>query len=161
MRLHIPATLAAAFLFGSLTAASADQPARFMSVRAAGTEGRVGPSPQQRVAWIYNHPGLPLQVIGQDSTWVHVRDPDGDESWIAVQALDARRTVYVQRETPLRRTPNADGQIVAQLSAGVIGGVTQCAGDWRRVSVGGRIGWVENSALWGGACAGLGGPIRP
>jgi SH3-like domain-containing protein len=154
------AFVSAAALF-SLNSATAEAPGRFMSLRAAGVEGRQGPGADQRVAWIYEHARLPLQVIGERDGWLHVRDPGGDDVWMLADALDARRTVYVRVETALRKTPRAGGQTMATLAPGVIASITGCEGEWRRVTVGGRIGWVENAAVWAGDCAGLPASIRP
>jgi SH3-like domain-containing protein len=64
--------------------------------------------------------------------------------------------VYVTRTATLRRAARDGAPPVAYLAQGVIGALTGCEGDWRRVAVGGRVGWVEQSALWGGDdCAGL------
>ena len=128
------ALLTAAALF-SLNSATAEAPVRFMSLRA--------------------------DVLAERNGWTHMRDPDGDEVWVRSEALSERRTVYVREETTLRRTARSNGHVLAYLMPGVIGAVTACDGDWRRVAVGGRIGWVQNSSLWGGECAGLDAPVRP
>jgi SH3-like domain-containing protein len=165
MRRGIIAALAAASALFSLTSTAADTPAigadsnlpvpRFVSLKTEGANGRHGPGLEHRVDWIYQRAGLPLMVTGESGPWRRVRDPDGDEVWMHAQNLDQRRTVYVTRATAMRRTARAGGQAVAYLAPGVIGAVTACEGDWRRVAVGGRVGWVENAAVWGGDCAGL------
>lgn len=154
------AFIAAAALF-SLSSATADQPTRFMSLRSDGVEGRGGPGADQHLQWLYQRAGLPVMVLAEREGWKHVRDPDGDEVWMRSEDLDARRTVYVREQATLRRAARSGGQVVAYLMPGVIGAVTGCDGDWRRVAVGGRIGWVENTSLWGGECAGLDTAIRP
>ncbi|MGE3790802.1 MAG: SH3 domain-containing protein [Hyphomonadaceae bacterium] len=151
---------AAAVLF-SLNSAAADAPERFMSLRSAGAEGRQGPGLDHRVLWIYQHARLPLQVVAEQSGWLHVRDPDGADVWMRADALEPRRTIYVRAETMLRKAPREGGQPIARLAPGVIASITACEGEWRRVAVGGRIGWVENNAIWGGGCAGLAPAIRP
>jgi len=161
MRSGICAVIVAATALFSLSSATADQPARFMSVRIDGVEGRQGPGAEQRVAWLYQRAGLPVMVLAEREGWKRVRDPDGDEVWMRSEDLDARRTVYVLEQATLRRAARSGGQVVAYLMPGVIGAVTRCDGDWRRVAVGGRIGWVQNSSLWGGECAGLDQVIRP
>jgi len=150
----------AAALF-SLNSAAADRPLRFMSLRAAGAEGRQGPGSDQPVLWIYQHPRLPVQIIGERNDWMHVRDPDGADVWMRADTLEPRRTIYVRAETALRKSPRAGGQPIAYLAPGVIASITACDGEWRRVAVGGRVGWVENNAIWGGDCAGLASAIRP
>lgn len=157
------ATLAALAAIASLFAsASAETPAaagaetpRYVSLAAVGANGRHGPGLDHRVDWIYGRVGLPLEVIGESGPWRRLRDPGGGEVWMHVRNLSARRTVYVVAETAMRRTARPGGQALATLAPGVVGAVTGCQGEWRRVAVGGRVGWVENAALWGGDCAGL------
>jgi SH3-like domain-containing protein len=132
-----------------------------MSLKIEGAEGRHGPGTEHRIDWLYERAGLPLMVLAHQGAWIQVRDPDGAEVWMHAENLEVRRTVYVREQTTLRRSARAGGQAIAYLMPGVIGAVTQCDGEWRRVAVGGRIGWVENSSLWGGDCAGLANTIRP
>lgn len=157
----ICAALVAAAALLSLSSATADQPARFMSLRTEGVEGRSGPGVEHRIDWLYERAGLPVMVLAERGEWRRVRDPGGDEVWMQVANLDARRTVYVREQATLRRAAHAGGRPVAYLMPGVIGAVTRCDGDWRLVAVGGRVGWVENTSLWGGDCAGLSNTIRP
>lgn len=158
------ATIAAsAILF--LTAASADTPAlgrdsnlpvpRFVSLRVEGANGRHGPGLDHRVDWIYQRAGLPLRVTAESGPWRRVADPDGAEVWMHAQNLDPRRTGYVTRPSALRRQARESAPAVAYLEAGVIGALTGCAGEWRRVAIAGRVGWVDAGALWGADCAGL------
>lgn len=158
------ATLAvSAALF--LSAASADAPAvggdsnlpvpRFVSLKTEGANGRRGPGLDHRVEWIYERAGLPLQVTGESGPWRRVVDPEGVQVWMHAQNLDNRRTAFVTRATVLRRTAREGANPVAYLDEGVIGAITGCDGDWRRIAVGGRVGWVEAGALWGADCAGL------
>jgi SH3-like domain-containing protein len=166
MRRGIFAALVAASALFSLTSAVADTTAigsdsnlpvpRFVSLKTEGANGRHGPGLEHRIDWIYERAGLPLQVTGESGPWRRVRDPDGAEVWMHAQNLEQRRTIYVAQATALRRNAHSGSQVVAYLAPGVVGAVTACEGDWRRVAVGGRVGWVDNAALWGGDCAGLG-----
>jgi SH3-like domain-containing protein len=127
---------------------------RFVSLKTENANGRHGPGLEHRVDWIYTHSGLPLRVTAESGPWRRVRDPEGVEVWMHTQNLDPRRTAYVREAAPLRRRPSA--QPIAFLSPGVIGALTACEGEWARVAVGGRVGWVERSALWGAEeCAGV------
>lgn len=129
---------------------------RYVSLRTESANGRHGPGADQRIDWIYERVGLPLQVTAENGPWRRVRDPDGAQVWMHAQNLDPRRTVYLRQATALRRDPNGHAQPVAYLGVGVIGAITGCQGAWRRVAVGARVGWIENAALWGGDdCSGL------
>lgn len=164
MRQGICAALAAAALF-SLSSAVADTTSvgsdsnlpvpRFVSLKTEGANARRGPGLDHRVEWIYQRAGLPLQVTGESGPWRRVVDPDGDVSWIHAQNLEPRRTIYIAQATAIRRHARGNSAVVAYLAPGVVGAITGCEGNWRRVAVGGRVGWVENAALWGGDCTGL------
>jgi SH3-like domain-containing protein len=139
-------------------AASAESLPRFASLKAAGANGRHGPGLEHRIDWIYERPGLPLLVTAESGPWRRVRDPDGAEVWMHAQNLDDRRTVYVQpgAAVALRRNPASSAAPLAMLAPGVVGTLTGCRDDWRRVSIGGRVGWVEKDRLWAAQdCAGL------
>jgi SH3-like domain-containing protein len=153
------AVLGAALAAFSLSAAAAEPAVigpdshlpvpRFASLKTEGANGRRGPGEEHRIEWVYERPGLPLQITAESGPWRRVVDPDGAQVWMHAQNLDSRRTAYVSRTATLRRAAREGARPVAYLSPGVIGALTGCDGDWRRVAVGGRVGWVEKSALWG------------
>lgn len=158
MRAALPAAMAAAFALFSLNAA-AEAPTigpdshlpvpRFASLKTEDANGRHGPGEEHRVDWVYERPGLPLRIIAESGPWRRVVDPDGVQVWMHAQNLEPRRTAYVTEAATLRRAAREHAPAVAYLSPGVIGALTGCEGDWRRVAVRGRVGWVERSALWG------------
>jgi SH3-like domain-containing protein len=162
MRRGISAAMIAAAAIFIIGPAAADAPAvgtdsnlpvpRFVSLKTSGANGRHGPGLEHRVDWIYERIGLPLQVTGESGPWRRVVDPDGATVWMHAQNLDQRRTVYVRQPVTLRRGARESAQTVAYLQPGVVGALTGCEGDWRRVAVGGRVGWVQSEALWGGDC---------
>jgi SH3-like domain-containing protein len=138
-------------------AAGASTP-RFVSLKTEGANGRHGPGLEHRIDWIYERAGLPLLVTAESGPWRRVRDPDGGEVWMHAQNLDDRRTVFVTEgdAVPLRRNPQSGAAAVAMLAPGVVGTLTGCHGDWRRVAIGGRVGWVAQERLWAAQdCAGL------
>ena len=152
----------------SFSASAADAPVlgpdsklpvpRFVSLKTEGANGRHGPGVEHRIDWIYERAGLPLQVTGESGPWRRVRDPDGTEVWMHAQNLDMRRTAFVSgaAQAALRTQPRPGAGVTAYLEPGVVGTFTGCEGDYRRISVGGRVGWVAAEALWGADdCAGL------
>lgn len=165
MRSGLPAALSAALALFAVNAV-ADPPAvgpdshlpvpRFASLKTVGANGRHGPGLEHRVDWIYERAGLPLEIIAESGPWRRVRDPDGDQVWIHAQNLENRRTVYVRETTPLRRNAHETSRAVAVLGPGVVAPLTGCTGDWRRITLGGRVGWVLKSEIWGGDdCTGV------
>lgn len=131
---------------------------RFVSLKTEGANGRRGPGLEHRIDWIYQRAGLPLLVTGESGPWRRVRDPGGAQVWMHESNLQSRRTALVQTETdlPLRAAPRPGARVLARLAPGVVAGFTGCRGDWRRITVGGRVGWVPAAALWGAEdCRGL------
>lgn len=139
-------------------AASVNTAPRFVSIKSAIANGREGPGLDRRIQWIYERAGLPMLQVAEEGQWRRVRDPGGAEVWMHADNLDARRTVLVSEDRPiaLRRNPQSSAAALAMLSPGVIGTLTGCHGDWRRVSIGGRVGWVGKDEVWAAQdCAGL------
>lgn len=166
MRRGSCAALAALSLFTLSFSASANAPAmgtdsnlpvpRYVSLRTEGANGRHGPGVEHRIDWIYERAGLPLQVTGESGPWRRVRDPDNTEVWMHAQNLDPRRTVYVKGEAAMRRGASDNGRVLAYLQPGVVGALTGCEGQYRRIAVGGRVGWVKADTLWGAeTCEGV------
>lgn len=159
MRRRLAAASVAAITLFSLSAAAQTAPTlgpdsnlpvpRFVSLKTEGANGRRGPGLDHRVEWIYARAGLPLQVTAESGPWRRVTDPDGAQTWMHAQNLEPRRTAYVRETATLRRQPRDGARPAAQLATGVIGVLTGCDGDWRRIAIGGRVGWVESNALWG------------
>jgi SH3-like domain-containing protein len=131
---------------------------RMVSLRSDMANGRHGPGVEHRIDWIYERPGLPMLVTGESGAWRRLRDPGGTEVWMHAQNLDPRRTVLVTgpQDAPLRGRPRENSRITAYLQPGVVGALTGCEGEWRRISVEGRVGWARQDTLWGASdCAGV------
>jgi SH3-like domain-containing protein len=127
-------------------------------LKAESANGRHGPGVEHRIDWIYSRAGLPLQVTAESGPWRRVRDPDGGEVWMHAQNLDSKRTAYVRgdEDVPLRANPRSNSHVEAYLAPGVVGSLTGCEGDWRRIAVRGRVGWAPKAALWGSDdCTGI------
>jgi len=149
---HGFAAAAAALCFFSLSASAAgptDAGPNFLSVRAEGANGRRGPGMEHRIDWIYQRAGLPLMVTGESGPWRRVRDPDGAETWMHMQNLEARHTGYVRAAAELRHQPRPSSGVKARLEPGVIGALTGCENGFARLAVRGRVGWVDAAAIWG------------
>ena len=127
---------------------------RFVSLKAEKVNVRRGPSSDHPVAWVFQRKGLPVEIVAEFENWRRVRDSDGEEGWILQNMLSGKRTAVVapwkQGQTvPLHEQPGASSQAIAAVSAGVVGEVSSCTGDWCEVTAGGYDGWVEQSQLWG------------
>jgi SH3-like domain-containing protein len=127
---------------------------RFVTLKAEKVNVRKGPSSDHPVAWVFQSKGLPVEIIAEFETWRRVRDSEGAEGWILQNMLSGKRNILVapwrkEQFTALHDGASAKSGLVANLSAGAMGEVKSCDGNWCDVSVGGYSGYVEQSMLWG------------
>ena len=129
---------------------------RFVSLKSAKVNLRIGPGLNYAVDWMYLKSGLPMEIIQEYDNWRKVRDADGTEGWINQSLLSGRRTAIVtpwqrgkEARLPLRREASDEAPLVAELEPGVIGTIRLCNGNWCQMEFGGTRGWINQSLVWG------------
>lgn len=129
---------------------------RFVSLKSARVNSRIGPGLNYSVDWMYLKPGLPMEIIQEYDNWRRVRDSDGAEGWINQSLLSGRRTGIAapwQRgkatEILLLAQPDKNASTVAKLEPGVVGKIISCNGDWCEMSFDGHAGWMSQALVWG------------
>lgn len=126
---------------------------RFVSLKPDKANVRRGPSSDHAVAWVFQQKGLPVEIVAEFGNWRRIRDSDGEEGWILQNLLTGKRTAVV---APWRKgealamadRPGSAGT-VARVSAGVVGELEACDGQWCRLNAGGYRGFIEQTQLWG------------
>ncbi|EPE95471.1 SH3 domain-containing protein [Rhizobium grahamii] len=87
---------------------------RFVSVKSKEARMRVGPSLDYATQWIYQAPGLPLEIIAEYDNWRQVRDCDGISGWMHRALLSSHRTAligpWITSPVPIRAAPRASAQ---------------------------------------------------
>jgi SH3-like domain-containing protein len=117
--------------------------------------GRVGPSLDHGVRYLYTRRNLPLRLVETSGEWRRVEDPLGARVWMHRRLLSARPSAMVRpqddetRYAALRRAPEPDGAMAAWLERDVIVLALEREGDFTRIQVRGLQGWVASSDLWG------------
>jgi SH3-like domain-containing protein len=127
---------------------------RFVTLKADRVNVRRGPSGDHKVSWVFTRKGLPVEIVAESDHWRRIRDSDGAEGWVYHSLLSGRRGVLVApwsgaKPVPLLNGVAAGSAPVALLDTGVMADVSQCTGDWCRVSIQGHRGWIEQAKLWG------------
>jgi len=127
---------------------------RFVSLKAGRANVRVGPGDDYNVAWIYQKPGLPVEVLQEYDTWRRIRDSDGTVGWVFKSLLSGKRTAVVSpwkggEARPIYQSASPDSSISAYLQPGVTGDVSRCHDGWCRISGAGYKGWIPEVQLWG------------
>ena len=123
---------------------------RYVSMKAASGNVRRGPSLTHRIDWVFQRRNMPLEVVAEYDNWRRVQDRDGLGGWVHYSLLSGERTVIVEPDIlTLRRTPETNAPVTAELEAGVVAFLDQCRIDWCRVNASGYKGWAKKTALWG------------
>jgi SH3-like domain-containing protein len=148
------ALLLAPLLTGGLAAAapeSAPPKPYFVSIKVDKAYMREGPSDSNRIKWVYQRKGLPLEVLASFEVWRRVKDMDGEIGWIHTALLSRDRTAIVvgTADAPVHRRADASSDIVAQAKPGALGRLIGCAKLACQVKFEAAQGWVERSRLWG------------
>lgn len=124
---------------------------RFVSLRYAKVNARVGPSLEHPIKWVYHRKGLPVQITAETEEWRRIKDPDGGVVWVRREMLSGTRTVLIvgREAVPLRKQMDSASAARARLDPGVVATLKSCVAGWCEVKAQGRVGWVESRFLWG------------
>lgn len=128
---------------------------RFVSLKANRARMRVGPAFEYAVKWIYQAPGLPLEITEEYGNWRQVRDCDGISGWMHRSLLSSRRTAIVgpwlKDLTALRTQARTGGTVEAKLEPRVRVRILSCSLSWCAVSLDKDQlkGFIDKPSLWG------------
>ena len=132
-------------------AAAQDRQVPYWASIAAGQAAmRAGPDRSYPTVWIYQRRDLPLRVVQVLGPWRRVQEQDGTTGWMLSMLLAARRTGVVRGGLqPIREAGAADARVLWQAEEGVVGRLSRCDGQWCRIQIGARQGYISEDALWG------------
>jgi SH3-like domain-containing protein len=150
-KIVLAATLLATTLVGTLASAQSRTVPYWASIRADEVYMRVGPSLDYKIDWVYKRKNLPVKVVRVNEGWRLVQDPDGTQGWVDQSMLNGRRSAMVKGTglAAMRAEPNASAAIKWNAQPGVVGILGECRTGWCEVDVGGRVGWIRETRLYG------------
>ncbi|MBB5700366.1 SH3-like domain-containing protein [Ochrobactrum daejeonense] len=130
---------------------------RFVSLKPARVNLRIGPGRDYAVSWLFMKAGLPVEIIQEYDNWRRIRDADGTEGWVYQSLLSGKRTAITApwlkdnqgAMINMRSDASDTAGLVAEVEPGVVGTVRECNGQWCRMDMGGARGWIKQSELWG------------
>jgi SH3-like domain-containing protein len=129
---------------------------RFVSLKSDKVNVRAGPTKDHDVAWVFNRPALPVEVVAEFENWRRIRDWEGAEGWVYHSLLSGKRTAIVSPQSKgkdqllsLHAKPDGTSTVIARLQHGVLGTVKRCTGGWCRIVGEGFDGYIEQPRLWG------------
>ena len=125
---------------------------RFVSVKSAEVNVRLGPGTDYAVKWSFVRRGLPVEIYQEYGNWRRIRDWTGEDGWIFGPLLSGRRTALVEPwsngdAARLRKRPG--GRVVAVLEPDVVVRLRGCDGKWCKVATSSVSGFVRQERLWG------------
>ncbi len=123
---------------------------RFVSMKAAESNVRRGPSLTHRVDWVFKRRGMPLEITAEYGHWRRVQDRDGAGGWVHYALLSGARTVLIEEDLlQVHARPDPQSQVTAAFELGVVARLGECSRDWCKISADGYKGWVQKHQLWG------------
>jgi SH3-like domain-containing protein len=147
-----PSWVAIALLSVATVASAQDKrPPYWASIASGEAMMRTGPGRNYPGVWLYKRRDLPVRVVQTYPNWRKIEDPDGEQGWMLVTLLSDRRTAIVKPGEPrdIRVKPAAGAAIRYRAEPGVVGRIEQCDGNWCRIEIGKRSGFIEQGDLWG------------
>src|SRR5258706_3921536 len=125
-RLWVSALVLAFAFVGGLAHAAAlnSAPQRyFVSLKADKAFMREGPSDSNRIKWVYQRKGLPLEEIASFEVWRRVRHMDGEIGWIHTALLSRERTaiVVVPSAAPVHGRQHANSAVAPMAKRAPLG----------------------------------------
>lgn len=123
---------------------------RFVSLKSAEVNMRVGPGTRYSISWVYKRENLPVEIIQEFDQWRQIKDSEGTTGWVHKQMLQGKRTaVVVGKVAVLRRAPDAAANPVLRAEPGVVGKLLSCEEKWCRVQISGRKAWIAKTSIFG------------
>ena len=151
MRLRL--ALVAAVLLGLAAPAAAQDraPPYWASIASGEAMTRAGPGRTYPGLWLYKRRDLPVRVLKLYENWRLIEDPDGAKGWMLVSLMSAKRTAIVKpgEPRPIHEKRAAASRVAFLAEPGVVGKLDECDGDWCRIAVGKRAGWIRQGELYG------------
>ncbi len=124
---------------------------RYASVKKGEVNVRSGPGNQYPILWVYQRPGYPVQLLTRYDNYFKIRDAEGEEGWVYIGMVSAKKTGLVGGKQPvaLYRDNDPTSNVVARLAPGVVVTLkdSPCAGPYCEVETESVEGWVAKSSL--------------
>ncbi len=123
----------------------------WMSLRKDKAYLRTGPRDIYPIKWVYVRKNMPMKVVGKESDWRMVEDPDGTQGWMHLKLLSTQRTAMVTSNGPSTMHDAADpkSRINWRAEPGVVGKISDCTATYCLFDVAGRLGYIKRDAIWG------------
>ena len=139
-------------LLAGTVLAQGDKPfPRYASVKKGDVNVRSGPGNQYPILWVYQRQGYPVQLLTRYDNYFKVRDAEGEEGWVYIGMVSAKKTglVATKQPVPLYRHDDPSSDVVARVAPEVVVDMKDdpCTGTYCHVDVEGLRGYIAKSVL--------------
>lgn len=150
MRFFALFLLSYSFIISDIQAKSGLPVPRFVSLRSAHINVRVGPGKDYPIEWVYMRANLPVEIIAEFENWRKIKDIEGSEGWVHQSMLTGTRHALVQTKIcDIKEKPSNDAVVAAQIEQDAMVRIQKCQGEWCRIQVDSLKGWMQKETLWG------------
>lgn len=123
---------------------------RYVSLKAAEVNVRVGPGTRYSIGWVFKKSSYPVEIIQEFDQWREIRDHEGAIGWVHKNMLTGKRTMLVTGDVrTLRMAPDKTSIPIIRVEPGVIGELLECEKEWCRVEINKSKGWLPKVHFWG------------
>jgi SH3-like domain-containing protein len=115
---------------------------------------RLGPGDEYPIRWVYHRQFLPMKVLRAKEGWRFVQDPSGERGWMLARFLLWRQRgamIAGKAPTAMRDKPDDGAALLWRLAPGVVLKLDECSGEWCKVEMDKRVGYIHADALLGAA----------
>ena len=153
MRVRLFHMVLAVLQLSLATAATAQdrKPPYWASIASGEAMTRAGPGRNYPGLWLYKRRDLPVKVLKVYENWRLIEDPDGTRGWMLVSLMSSARTGLVKPGEPraIHEKPASASRVAYLAQPGVVGKIDRCDGNFCRFSVGTKVGWIAQQAVYG------------
>ncbi|MBP6985963.1 MAG: hypothetical protein KBB83_05155 [Alphaproteobacteria bacterium] len=123
---------------------------RFVSLRSAHINVRVGPGKDYPIEWVYMRANLPVEIIAEFENWRKIKDIENSEGWVHQSMLSGTRYGLVQGATyDIKYKASKESETIAQIEPDAMVRINKCQGEWCKVQVDTFKGYIPRESLWG------------
>ena len=129
---------------------SANEHAKFLSLKKNKVNVRQGPSFDYPIKFIYKKKYLPIKIIDNFENYRKFIDLYDNSGWIHISQLSSKKTALnIKEKNLLLKKPQIYSKPLAQIEKGKLIIIKKCKDNWCKVLINKYVGWIKKNTIWG------------
>ena len=129
---------------------SANENAKFLSLKKNKVNVRQGPSFDYPIKFIYKKKYLPIKIIDNFENYRKFIDLYDNSGWIHISQLSSKKTALnIKEKNLLLKKPQIYSKPLAQIEKGKLIIIKKCKDNWCKVLINKYVGWIRKNTIWG------------